>query len=206
MEQYTKWTNLRIYTDPEVTPITGTRIADIPVKEVRTPEGEMISYRDNAFMILKNVLVFPDGSTAHVVEMEDRRWSIRRIGEDKQCVYIENDDGSWARHDLDNESDPGRVVEDYMPDEYHRHFIYLDDGKQPAGNYDSMNKKYTFSVSDFTTNKTRELTQVLKDINVNEDYESIYITGEKQSVIDAMDSLIESIAKARQAILDTPAA
>lgn len=206
MEQYTKWTNLRIYTDPEVTPITGTRIADIPVKEVRTPEGVMISYRDAAFMILKNVLAFPDESTAHVSEMEDRRWSIHSTGEDGQCTYIEQHDGSWSKFTDGNESYIGRVLESYAPNKYHRHFIYLDDGERPAGNYDSMNKKYTFDVSDFTTNKTRELTQVLKDIDVNEDYESIYITGEKQSVIDAMDSLIESIAKARQAILDTPAA
>lgn len=201
MEQYTKWTGIQITTDPEFTPITRTRISDIPVKEVRTTEGVMISYRDKSMLILNSGLVFPDGSTATVVEMEDRRWRIDSVSEDGNYFYSERHDGRWSKY---NSAENRRLLEDYSPNGYHRFFIYMDENGPSVGDYDCMNKKYTFNVSDFTADKARGLSDVLKAISVNEDYESIYITGQKQDVVKAMDSLIESITKARQAILDTP--
>ena len=205
MTQYTKFTNLPIYTDPERTAITNTLITDIPFCTVRNENNELISLRDNEFgemYVLHTTKTLEDGREVTILEEENLKWSISHFDPVTKIRTYERGDGSWGRQLLTEKDGKERCacLEDYTPDEGHKRFFNINTQYNNELSYSETEKKYIFNLSYYISHKMREITNQLENLETEHDYEHTYFCGTKEGMVKGLDELINRLIEIKQQV------
>lgn len=205
MTQFTKFTNLPIYTDPARTAITNTLIADVPFGTVRNENKELISMRDDEFgkmYVLHTIKKLEDGREVTILEEENLNWSISHFDPVTKIRTYERQDGSWRRQLLTEKDGKEQYVslEDYTPDEGHKRFFNTNTRYNTELSYSEAEKKYIFNVSYYISHKMREISDQLENLETEHDYEHTYFCGTKEGMVKGIDELINRLIEVKQQI------
>lgn len=204
MTQFTKFTNLPIYSDPERTAITNTLIADIPEYVIRDDEGNLVSMSYTGIYILCTKRILEDSCTLYITEEEDHGWSIQHFNPNTGIRITERSNGDWDKYILVNKEGQEyfEVLEECTPGHSHKHYIPLGTEFDRELHFDSVSQKYTFNVTSFTAEKMRVIAKYFEDVGLQEDYESAYLTGTKEGMANGIDQLISYLVQAKSKILN----
>jgi hypothetical protein len=202
MTQFTKFTNLPIYSDPERTAITNTLIADIPEYVIRDDEGNLVSMSYADIHVLCTERILEDSCTLYIVEQEDHGWSIQHFNPNTGIRITERSNGDWDKYILVNKEGQEyfEVLEECTPGHSHKHYIPLGTEFDRELHFDSVSQKYVFNVTSFMTDKMRSISKHFHSPEVVEDYESAYFSGKKEEVVNGINQLIARLIEIRQQI------
>lgn len=205
MTQYTKFTNLPIYTDPNRTAITNTLITDIPFGTVRNENNELISLRNDEFgemYVLYTNKTLEDGREVTILEEEDLKWTISHFDPATKIRTYEREDGSWGKQLLVEKDGKEQYVslEEYTPDEGLKRFFNINTQYNIELSYNKADKKYLFNVSYYVSGKMREIASRLENLETEHDYECAYFCGTKEGMVKGLDELINRLTEVKQQI------
>ena len=205
MTQFTKFTNLPIYSDPERTAITNTLITDIPECDVRDDEGALMSMRYPDVFVLCTERTLEDGCELHILEEENHGWSIQHFDPNTKIRITERSNGDWDKYILVNKDNKVyfEVLEEHFTeDQISEHKKFSDCGTEYNRElyFNPEDKNYIFNVTSFMTDKMRSISKHFHSPKVVEDYESAYFSGKKEEVVNGINQLIARLIEVRQQI------
>lgn len=205
MTQFTKFTNLPIYSDPQRTAITNTLITDIPECDVRDDEGTLMSMRYPDFFVLCTERTLEDGCELHILEEENHGWSIQHFDPNTKIRITERSNGDWDKYILVNKEGQEyfEVLEECFSKDRigeHKKFINCGTEYNRELHFNPRDKNYTFNVTSFMTDKMRSISKHFHSPKVVEDYESAYFSGKKEEVTNGINQLIARLIEVRQQI------
>lgn len=205
MTQFTKFTNLPIYSDPQRTAITNTLITDIPECDVRDDEGALMSMRYPDVFVLCTERTLEDGCELHILEEENRGWSIQHFDPNTKIRITERSNGDWDKYILVNKDNKVyfEVLEEHFTeDQISEHKKFIDCGTEYNTElyFNPEDKNYIFNVTSFMTDKMRSISKHFHSPKVVEDYESAYFSGKKEEVVNGINQLIARLIEVRQQI------
>lgn len=203
MTQYTKFTNLPIYTDPQRTAITNTLIADISLGSVYH-ESRLVSHRDEDILMLNTNKALDDGRELHIYEEENGVWSICCFDPQTKIRTTERSDGRWYWQGLANNNGKEEfyTLEEYIPEKAHKHYIPLGTESNEELYFNSLSREYVFNVTSFTAVKMRAIAKHTENVGLKEDYEFAYFTCTKEGMVNGIDQLILHLEQAKSKILN----
>lgn len=205
MTQFTKFTNLPIYSDPERTAITNTLIADIPKYVIRDDEGNLVSMSYTNIYVLYTSQVLADSRELFIYEEENHGWSITSYDPSTRIRITERSNGDWDKYILVNEDGQEyfEVLEEHFSEDQiskHKKFINCGTEYNRELHFNPRDKNYTFNVTSFMTDKMRSISKHFHSPKVVEDYESAYFSGKKEEVTNGINQLIARLIEVRQQI------
>lgn len=205
MTQFTKFTNLPIYTDPERTAITNTLIESIPFnKDVYSEDGSLTSLRNETITMLYTSQVLADSRELFIYEEENHGWSITSYDPSTRIQITEYSSGRWQRCVLEtiNGLEQFMMVEEYVPEIGLKKYIATDNENRNGLYFNDLKKQYVFNVTSFTSEKMRVIGKHFENVDVEEDYESAYFCGTKEGIANGIDQLVSYLIQAKHRILN----
>ena len=204
MTQFTKFTNLPIYTDPARTAITNTIIADIPLGSVYDQLSTLVSHRDETILMLYTKKVLDNSRELYIYEGENGDWSVSCFDPQTKIETIERCDGHWYKRALVNKCGEQlfNTIEEYTPGVSHKHYISLGTEFDKELYFDSINQKYVFNVTSFTAEKMRAVAKHTENVGLQEDYESTNFVCTKDGMANGIEQLILHLEQAKSKILN----
>ena len=206
MAQFTKFTNLPIYSDPQRTAITNTLITDIPEYDLRDDKGDLISMRYSDMYLLQSNRDLEDGSTLSILEQEDHEWSIQHFDPRTKVRTTERSNGRWDKYILvekDGHESFQILEEHYVDDDViqYREYIETDTEYNKELHFNPEGKKYTFNVPGFMAFNIRKLAKDTPEIELHEDYETTSMVAEKDAMLIGIDELVAQLLKVKEQIV-----
>lgn len=206
MTQFTKFTNLPIYSDPQRTAITNTLITDIPECVVRDDKGDLISMRYPDVFMLCTERTLEDGCELHILEEENHTWSIQHFDPNTKIRITERSNGDWDKYILVNKDDKEyfEVLEEHFTEDQiseHKEFIDCGTEYNRELHFNPEDKKYTFNAPGFMAFNIRKLAKDTPEIELYEDYETTSMVAEKDAMLTGIDELVARLLKVKEQIV-----
>lgn len=212
MTQFTKFTNLPIYSDPQRTAITNTLISDIPVGDVRDDKLELLSYREasyspqNDLFFLFTKRLLPNNKEINIFEEScsaGKSWWVQMKDNTKKTYSVETSDGNWDQYATVsiNGVDKSALVCSFAPHTGVKIYTYPD-SHMPATLYKlDQSSRCGLDITYFVRHYARTLAANGKDLSLLIAPGKTEVIGNPNELASYINMLIDKLSLVRDALV-----